>query len=91
VNGYDLVSRESEINNLTDDTLVRRAFIPRHRCTSQQPQKHDTPDATPHPIGKAPASGIVPSSASLVSVYGFLLVLILGSEYGIISMVKRDS
>ena len=90
MNGYDLVSRESEINNLTDDTLVRRAFIPRHRCTSQQPQKHDTPDATPHPIGKAPASGTVQSSASLASGYGFLSVLILHSEYGIISMVKSD-
>jgi len=57
---------------------------------SQQPQKHSTPDATPHPIGRALVSGIVLSSASLVSVYGFLLVLILGSEYGIMSMVKRD-
>ena len=86
----DLVSRESQINNLTDDTLVQRALISRYQCISQQPQKHSTPDTTPHPIGKAPASGIVPSSASLVSVYGFLLVLILGSEYGIIGMVKRD-
>jgi len=57
---------------------------------SQQPQKHGTPDTTPHPIGRALASGINPSSASLVSVYGFLLVLILGSEYGIMSMIKRD-
>jgi len=43
-----------------------------------------------HHIGKAPASGIVWSSAFLVSGYEFLLVLILGREYGIINMVKRD-
>jgi len=55
-------------------TLVRRAFTPRHRCISQQPPKHGTPDTTPHFIGKAPPSGTVQSSVVLVLVYGFLLV-----------------
>jgi len=41
---------------------------------------------TQHHITSAKGS----SSAPLVLVYGFLSVLILGSEYGTISMVKRD-
>jgi len=88
VNGW--IWSVERVNSLTNDTLVRRAFITRHRCMSQQSQKHSTSDTTPHPIGRALASGIVPSFASLVSVYGFLLVLILGSEYGIMTMIKRD-
>ena len=80
MNGW--IGSVERINNLTNNTLVQRAFIPRYQCISQQPQKHGTPDTTPHPIGKALASSIVSSSPSLMSVYGFLLVLILGSEYG---------
>ena len=67
------------VNSLTD-TLVQRAFIPWHRCMSQQPQKHDTPDTTPHPTCTRYCLGS--SSTSLVSGYEFLLGLILGSEYG---------
>jgi len=45
--------------------------------------KHGTSNTTPHPIGNAPALGLVWDR-----IPHLLLVLILGSEYGNISMVK---
>ena len=63
-------------------TLVRTASI---HVSANNLKSY--PDSTPHPIGKAPASGS--SSTSLLG-YGFLLELISGGDYSNITMVRRN-
>ena len=77
----DWVSRE-RVNNLTNGTLVRRAFIDAQVNNLKSTVLQTQPTCTRYCLGS--------SSASLVSGYEFLLGLILGSEYDYISMVKRD-
>ena len=73
---------------------MKTRFWPCQPCTntriSQQPHKHGTPDTTSHSIGNAPASDLVRGRVPHLWWYWLLLGLILGSEYGYISITKRD-
>jgi len=67
-------------------TLVQTAFIIDVSANNLK----SYPGSTPHPIGKAPASGIDRSSSASLLGYEFLLELISGGDYGNITMVRRN-